>query len=546
MCRAEVVRFESPFVTIKNVQGALPGCADLIFESHAYTIEAMASEFQRYWAQFWLRDPEEDQHSDEPWADLFNDLDNSIPVQPMLDLRFDDPQCLWNSIHRLKSHKAIGVDGWHSEELQRLTRSMVSDLAALFGAIWHHGLTARQMQARTLLFAKRDNPTSISDGRPITILGYLARLASKMISDQILQQWAQSWPSEISGGLPQRSARDLVIMQQLQIEHAKTLHTAWGGWTMDLVKAFNLIPRRVVRYVFQILGIPPKVCDCWFLSLTRLTRVLQNGRKMSQPSPSTTGLPEGDSMSVVGMLALSFIYHTKLKSPKVFPYTYADNWSFMSTSEKQCFRSLQLILNLIHDLRMRIDFSKSWCWGTTKTFREFWTAASLLLMAPDFKFPIKSQVHDLGCTISYTDKVVLGPLRDKIDNAVAKCNRVRRLNLSLDDRAEMIQVAVWPAVFYGALGLTIGERHFATLRRAATNVLVGEHKHASSHIALQYLTDRVQDPLLYPPTLAEERGSAPGITGVGVLTMDAGACESLVARSVPVLRFTGYGWARMY
>ena len=49
-----------------------------------------------------------------------------------------------------------------------------------------------------------------------------------------------------------------------------------------------------------------------------------------------------------------------------------------------------------------------------------------------------------------------------------------------------------------------------------------------------------------PPTPAEERGSAPGITGVGGLTMDAGACESLVARSVPVLRFTGYGWARMY
>ena len=52
--------------------------------------------------------------------------------------------------------------------------------------------------------------------------------------------------------------------------------------------------------------------------------------------------------------------------------------------------------------------------------------------------------------------------------------------------------------------------------------------------------------LANPPTPAEERGSAPGITGVGGLTMDAGACESLVARSVPVLRFTGYGWARMY
>lgn len=44
---------------------------------------------------------------------------------------------------------------------------------------------------------------------------------------------------------------------------------------------------------------------------------------------------------------------------------------------------------------------------------------------------------------------------------------------------------------------TIGDRHFATLRRAATNVLVGDHKHASSHVALHFLTDRVQDPLLY-------------------------------------------------
>ena len=49
-----------------------------------------------------------------------------------------------------------------------------------------------------------------------------------------------------------------------------------------------------------------------------------------------------------------------------------------------------------------------------------------------------------------------------------------------------------------------------------------------------------------PPTPAEERGSAPGITGVGVLTMDAGACEFLVARSVLGPRFTGYGWARTW
>ena len=202
-------------------------------------------------------------------------------------------------------------------------------------------------------------------------------------------------------------------------------------------------------------------------------------------------------MSVVGMLALSFLFYSKLKTPKVFPYAYADNWSFMSTSERSCFQSIQHILNLVAALRMQIDFSKSWCWATTKLFKTFWSDAAILLLEQGFKFKIKSHVHDLGCTISYTDAVVLGPLRDKIDNAVAKCNRLKRLQLALEERAEKIQVAIWPAVFYGALGVAIGNRHFVTLRRAASNVLVGDHKYAASSIAMHYLSDRVQDPLLY-------------------------------------------------
>ena len=191
--------------------------------------------------------------------------------------------------------------------------------------------------------------------------------------------------------------------------------------------------------------------------------------------------------------------HAEMKTPwaRVEKFAYADNWSFMSTSERACFHAMTSILNLIHDLKMQIDFSKSWCWATTKQFKQFWHDSSALLLRPGFVFQLKSHVHDLGCTISYTNAVVLGPLRDKMDNAVAKCNRLRKLNLALDERGEKIQVAVWPAVFYGALGTYIGAKHFATLRRAAANVLVGEHKHASSHVALHYLTDRVQDPLLY-------------------------------------------------
>ena len=308
---------------------------------------------------------------------------------------------------------------------------MLQDFTTLLTRVWHIGLSTQQMRARTLLLAKRDHPTSISDGRPITILGYMVRITSKLISDQILAQWAALWPPVISGGLPHRSARDLCILQQLQIEHAKTSHTAWGGWTMDFVKAFNLIPRRIIRHILRLLGVPSYITDFWFLSLTRLTRVLQSGRNLSEPYPSTTGLPEGDSMSVVGMLALSFVFHAKLQSPRVFPFAYADNWSFMSTSERHCFQAMTTLFNLVSDLKMQIDFRKSWCWATTKQFRTFWESASALLLDPTFKFVIKSHVHDLGCTISYTNAVVLGPLRDKIDNAIAKCNPSGNFNFPL-------------------------------------------------------------------------------------------------------------------
>ena len=52
-------------------------------------------------------------------------------------------------------------------------------------------------------------------------------------------------------------------------------------------------------------------------------------------------------------------------------------------------------------------------------------------------------------------------------------------------------------VFFGTLGMPLGDKHFKALRRAASNVLVGDHKHASSHGVVHYLTHRLQDPELY-------------------------------------------------
>lgn len=154
--KAEVLSVNDTRMVLTKVQGAVPAKAKatVTFDSHAYTIAPMSDAFHRYWAQFWLRDSVHDQESDEPWSDLFQRLDDIIPTQDTLDLKYDCPHRLWESIHKLKPYKAIGEDGWHSEELQALTWDMVVDLSHILSLTWSHGHTSQHMQARTLLFAK--------------------------------------------------------------------------------------------------------------------------------------------------------------------------------------------------------------------------------------------------------------------------------------------------------------------------------------------------------------------------------------------------------
>lgn len=182
----------------------------------------MSTLFNQFWSQFWLQDTVEEETTDATWHTLFADVRKVVPRQTQVNC----PKTLWHTIQRMKTHKAIGVDGWYSEELRQLAWHMVVYLSQLLSQMWTQGLTTQQMQARTFLFAKCDKPENMSHGRPITILGYLARLSSKLVADQVLHHWAQTWPPELSGGLPRRSARDLSLQQLMTIESANTHRTA--------------------------------------------------------------------------------------------------------------------------------------------------------------------------------------------------------------------------------------------------------------------------------------------------------------------------------
>lgn len=205
--------------------------------------------------------------------------------------------------------------------------------------------------------------------RPLIIMGVLVRLASKIIAEQLLHQLKSVLPLQISGGIPTRGSKDITLQQQFLIEIAIRDKQSLGGYTLDLVKAFNLIPRWPLKYLFQKIGIPEVVSKFWFQNLAVMTRLPQIGSSLGEPMPCTTGVPEGDAMSVLAMAILSTAFYFKIAKPSIQPYTFADNWSWQAESTRDHFRTVMTTLNFAESLRMRIDQSKSWAWGTDTNFK---------------------------------------------------------------------------------------------------------------------------------------------------------------------------------
>lgn len=162
----------------------------------------------------------------------------------------------YNTIKTLKNGKASGVCGWRNEELKLLPFQAIEHLSKIFGKLWQYGMSFRLMRARVAILAKCEQPRSINDGRPITILPVLYRLAAKIVFTQVVAQWAEKLPPQISGGLPGRGVRDISLLQTIQIEDSLARGNDCCGTTMDLMKAFNMVPRLPAAMLMNRMGIP--------------------------------------------------------------------------------------------------------------------------------------------------------------------------------------------------------------------------------------------------------------------------------------------------
>ena len=484
-------------VTIKLINGVIPSKGILKQKCITKIADEVFEQFTKYWTPFWLRDQTEEQFQNDSWTEFLTEMDTCNLPDIALEVDISDPQKWKDAIKGLKPKKSEGVCGWRHEELQSLPFEAIRHLSEIFTKIWPLGLPKTLMQARTILLAKVDKPEAMHHGRPITILSTLYRLASKIVFDQVISQWARILPFQISGGLPRRGVRDVSLMQSTEVERALLERDAICGTSMDLSKAFNLIPRRPAALLLNRLGVPWNILQFWVINLANMVRLPFAYGQFGTPVGSTTGVPEGDAWSVLCMIAISTMYYFKLRTEYTVPFAFADNWSWVTRTVRDLFRNWVKVLNLVAALRMKVDPSKSWVWATSPQMRKDLQSLWLLFPGEDIQVEIKTHVKDLGEIQQYNRQAYAEPILERIKKAVSRVEKLKYLPISIQDKAKRIQSGAWSFGLYGADTHFVSPRHFVPLRRAVIDAFVGDKQFASPWLTLTVLSKYIMDPLLY-------------------------------------------------
>ena len=296
---------------------------------HDTSWPGVVASLMEFWSPIWNRDSVSEETDIECWP-RYKAL-VALLQSPCAQIEVDMTNvAAWKHVaRRLSPSKATGVCGWRNKDLRLLPEAALADLAMIMQQLLATGFPCSLMQARVAVLSKVLAPVSADQARPITRLSCLYRLWARVLCTQVIQSWSLTLPRSITGCVKGRSALDLSYEVQALVEQSLHDGTDLSGLCLDLKKAFNFLPRAYLGDLLCRLGVPFGLAKGWQASLTKVKRCFQVAGSLSPAVSSTTGAPEGDPASVLGMITVCWLFVTLLQGV-VQPRAYVDNWSWSS------------------------------------------------------------------------------------------------------------------------------------------------------------------------------------------------------------------------
>ena len=201
-------------------------------------------------------------------------------------------------------------------------------------------------------------------------------------------------PPTALGFLPGRETTDFWWQLETMIELACLGDSDFCGYSTDLEKAFNALPRYPIMAIAAQLGFPRSILLPWSKFLAGLSRHFIVRRHVGPAVCSSSGFPEGCGLSTVAMNVACLIFHryTEAYANGATPHSYVDNLSCTSLTVGALAQSVTSVGCFLDLLDLQADASKTYVWAVKPQQRAQLKALGL---------PVLEHARDLGGIISY-------------------------------------------------------------------------------------------------------------------------------------------------
>ena len=397
---------------------------------------------------------------------------------------------MWKKgLRRFKSTAARGVDGISPRDLLNLPDAWSLQLLGLLTRI-EDGLDSwptSVLYGVVNLLAKDDDAHTISRFRPVVVFSVVYRAWSSLRARQLLRQLQLVMDCDAFGFMPGAEPSQLWLLLQAEIETSMQHDSDLCGLSVDLVRAFNFIPRQHSFCLAEHLGVPNRVMLPWRCFLSRCTRAFRVHDTLSDAITSSCGMPEGDALSVFAMAQLDFAWHIYQRhfSPSVRACSFVDNLTLVAEKPSDLAQGYSCLVTFFELWNLRVDLDKSYCWSLSSQDR---------VSLRRFPMQLVYSASELGGGLSFCRRKYHDLQLKRCNKLFPRWFRLEKSMAPLFRKLLALVVSFWPAALHGANGSLTSEKLVHDLRVRAMRHLKLHKAGANPYLRLSLCPLPLADP----------------------------------------------------
>lgn len=445
--------------------------------------------FQRLWMPMWNRHETTEPSRWEPFVhNMLQQVPSpahEMPLQPISENEWT------KAINGKRKRTATGPDGVSKLDLSNMPPCLQTGFVELINEFdsgskfWPEAALIGHISS----VEKTPGASAPQEFRPITVLTLPYRVWATIRAKQCLQWIDKIGPPGLHGNRPEHGTSTIWWHLSMQIEAATFEKSPLSGLVTDISKCYNNLARPIVYACARHLGIPFSLVKSWHDAVDKVQRFFIVTGCCSSATPSCTGYPEGDPMSVVAMALINCAMHYMVEhATPTKTLSFVDNWEAISTSIASTHQAYNTMEDFTRGIDLTLDHAKTHFWATQGEDRKWLRSHSC---------QVALHAKDLGAHLNYARRPTNYTIRARIAKAQAFWGQLARSTANINHKLKAIVTVAWPRCLYGISVSPLGVEHYGRLRSQAMTAMKWNMRGASSTLQFGLVLHPRYDPAFH-------------------------------------------------